>query len=215
MSHKEKSYNQLAGRKVERIETLSDGIFAIAMTLLVLDLKVPLGIVIKTEHDLIGALCAISPKLLSYFMSFMTLGIFWTGHSTQYHYIDRSDRNMNWITVFFLMSVSILPFTTSILSEHIALRTSIILYWLNILLLGVFIYINWVYAYHKGFVHLKGEDKEMVNKALRRRIIIAQLLYAGGAALCFVNNYLSIGVIVAIQLNYAFGLISGWRGKVK
>jgi uncharacterized membrane protein len=120
---------------------------------------------------------------------------------------------MNWITVFFLMSVSILPFTTSILSEHIELKTSIILYWFNILFMGIFIYINWIYAYRKGYVHLKGEEKIVVDKALRRRVIIAQLLYAAGAALCFVNNYLSIGVIVAIQLNYAFAFISGRRNR--
>lgn len=108
-----KHYNQIAEQRLGRIEALSDGVFAIALTLLVLDLKVPINDAIKTEQELWHALGDLSPKILSYFLSFMTLGIFWTGHTAQFHFIEKSDRNLNWLSFFFLLVVSVLPFTTA------------------------------------------------------------------------------------------------------
>jgi uncharacterized membrane protein len=202
------TYNQIAGQKVQRLEAISDGVFAIALTLLVLDIKVPVSEAIKTEGQLFDAFCGLMPKLLSYFLSFMTLGIFWTGHTTQFSYIEKSDRHLNWICLFFLLFVSLLPFTTAFLSEHIHFKLSIGIYWLNIFLLGVVIYIQWVYAYKHNFLSVTDGDKENINKVVRKRIVIAQSLYAVGALLCFISIYLSIVTIILIQLNYALAIFS-------
>ena len=204
-------YNQLAGRKVQRIEAISDGVFAIALTLLILDIRVPISESIHTEADLFRAFTSLTPKFLSYFLSFMTLGIFWTGQTVQYTYIEKSDRHLNWLTLFFLLFVSLLPFTTAFLSEHIHFKFSILVYWLNILLLGITIYIHWVYAYNHDFVSLAQEQKEQVNQAVRKRILVAQSYYAFGAMLCFISNYLSIAFIIAVQLNYAIAF--GFRKR--
>jgi uncharacterized membrane protein len=209
-------YNQLAGQKVMRIEAISDGVFAIAMTLLVLDIHVPLPKNIHTESDLFEALGDMAPKLLAYFMSFMTLGIFWTGQTVQFTYIHKSDRNLNWLAIFFLMFVSILPFTTAFLSEFIHFKLALGVYWLNILILGILIYIHWVYADRHGFVNLEEPDKTIVSQAVKKRVIVAQALYAVSASLCFINIYLSIILIVAIQLNYALAIFSGrWPKRKK
>jgi uncharacterized membrane protein len=211
MAEKEKLvYNQIAGQKVQRMEALSDGVFAIALTLLVLDIKVPVSEMIHSERDLFNSLCTLTPKFLAYFLSFMTLGIFWTGQSAQHRYIERGDRNLNWISLFFLLFVSILPFTTAFLSEYIHFKMAIGLYWLNIFALGLMLYIHWGYAARHGYVDLPEEERSGIDKAIRRRILISQSMYACGALLCFVNNYLSIGVIILIQLNYAlaFGFMS-------
>ena len=77
------TYNRIAGQSVERLAALSDGVFAVAMTLLVLDLRVPATEAIRNEHDLWHALLGLSPRLLMYMMSFLTLGIFWVGQQTQ------------------------------------------------------------------------------------------------------------------------------------
>ncbi len=201
-----KTYNQIAGQNLGRIEALSDGVFAIAMTLLVLDLRVPVSAAIKTEADLYGAFCALTPNLLSYFLSFMTLGIFWTGISTQFGYIKQSDRHQNWLTLFFLLFVSLAPFTTAFLSQHILFKFAVGLYWLNIFLLGLFIFLHWAYALKHGHLSIEGDELNSVNKALKGRVVYAQLLYAGGAALCFISTYLSVAVIIAIQLNYALAI---------
>jgi uncharacterized membrane protein len=206
MSLIQKSYNQLAGQKISRMEALSDGVFAIALTLLVLDLKVPVNESIHSEKDLVDAFCDLTPKLLSYFLSFMTLGIFWTGHTAQFTYIEKSDRHLNWISLFFLLFVSLLPFTTGFLSEHIHFRFSILLYWFNIFALGICLLVHWNYAARKGFISGEGAERGTIVNVIRRRIVIAQTLYALGALLCLVNNYLSIFVIIAIQLNYALAI---------
>lgn len=101
MHDPEKTYNQISGQKTQRVEAISDGIFAVALTLLVLDIKVPVSEGIKTEGQLFASLCHLMPKFLSYFLSFMTLGIFWTGHTAQFTYIEKSDRHLNWISLFF------------------------------------------------------------------------------------------------------------------
>lgn len=201
-------YNQIAGRRVSRIEAISDGVFAVAFTLLVLDIKVPMVDNIHSEHDLMTAFFTLTPKLLSYFLSFMTLGIFWAGQAVQFTFIEKSNRHLNWISLFFLMFVSILPFTTAFLSEYIDFKFAIFIYWLNIFLLGVIIYINWHYAYSKDFLSVTGEEKININKAVRKRIITAQSLYFLGMLLCFINTYVSIAFIILVQLNYALALFS-------
>ena len=69
-------YDDLAGQKVQRIEAISDGVFAIALTLLVLDIRVPVAEAIRSGKELLAAFMKLAPKLLSYFLNFITLGIF-------------------------------------------------------------------------------------------------------------------------------------------
>ena len=200
------TYNQVAGRRLNRIEALSDGVFAIAMTLLVLELKVPVSEAIRTENDLWHAFLHLKTELLTYFLSFMTLRIFWVGQSVQLQHIEKSDRNVVWINIFFLMIISLLPFTTSFLSNHIEFKLAIALYWLNIFLLGLVIYINWSYVMRHHYVNPGDIPISDLDKAVKTRVIIAQTLYAIGALLCFINNYVSIFFIIAVQLNYAFAV---------
>src|SRR6476661_975825 len=98
------NYNRFAGQSLERLAALSDGIFAVAMTLLVLDLHVPESGPIHTEADLWQALVFLSPSLLTYFMSFLTLGIFWVGQQTQLDHFGRTDRTLTWIQLVFLFA---------------------------------------------------------------------------------------------------------------
>ncbi|OJX32658.1 MAG: hypothetical protein BGO86_10365 [Chryseobacterium sp. 36-9] len=205
------SYNKLAGQSAERINAISDAVFGVAMTLLVLEIKVPELEGHETEGDLMHAFFALMPKFLVYFLSFMTAGIFWVGQSAQFRHIEKSDRNLIWINLLFLLFVSTLPFSTAFLGDHINFKFSILLYWLNILLMGIFLYINWTYADRKGFI--TEETRDTVYEPIRRRILVAQALYFFGALLCFINPYLSIGVIIAIQLNYAFAFFSGSEKK--
>lgn len=201
------NYNDVAGKNVRRIEALSDGVFAIALTLLVLDIKVP-DVPIHSEKELLAAVVALMPKLLSYFLSFMTMGIFWTGQALQLSYMENYNRDLNWNSLFFLLLVSLLPFTTAFLGEYINFKLAIGIYWLNIFLLGLMIYFHWHYAYKKNFIVLKGEELQALDKAVRKRIIVAQSLYLFGALLCFINSYISITFIILVQLNYALAIFS-------
>ena len=195
------SYNRIAGQSAERLAALSDGIFAVAMTLMVLDLRLPAAAAIHGEHDLWRALWALLPRLLTYLMSFLTLGIFWVGQQTQLNHLARSDRHLSWIHLGFLFAVTISPFSTMLLAEFMAYRAALLVYWINILLLGAILYGSWGYALQAGLV--KAELPAEVPAAICRRIVIAQALYAAGALLCVINTRWSIAFILLVQLNYA------------
>jgi uncharacterized membrane protein len=195
------SYNQIAGQSVERLAALSDGIFAVAMTLLLLELHAPARELIRSESELRHALAALSPQLLVYLMSFLTLGIFWVGQQTQLNHIERSERHFTWIHLAFIFLVTLMPFSTRLLTEFITFRTALVAYWINILLLGVTLYLSWGRAMQVRLV--KSDTPPEVPPAICRRIIIAQSVYGFGALLCVFNTYWSITFIVLVQLFYA------------
>jgi uncharacterized membrane protein len=195
------SYNRFAGGSVERLAALSDGIFAVAMTLLLLDLHVPAKEAIHSDPDLAHALLALAPQLAVYLMSFLTLGIFWVGQQSQLNRLERSDRNFTWLNLAFLFCVTMMPFSTRLLAEFVELRWALAAYWFNIAILGAVLYASWGYAMRAKLVR---EDVTYeVAQAVCHRIIFAQTLYAIGALLCFISTKWSIAFIVFIQLNYA------------
>jgi len=193
-------YNRIAGQSPERLAALSDGLFAIAMTLIVIDIRVPAAAAIHSEQDLLDAFCRLSPRLLMYFMSFMTLGIFWVGQQTQLNHLGKTDRNLSWIHLGFLAFVALMPFSTALLAEFLEFRIALVVYWLNIFILGLMLLWGTIYTDRHGL--LSEDPPPGFTKAVSRRILIAQALYALGAALCLINTYWSIGFIVLVQLNY-------------
>ena len=194
-------YNAIQGRSLERLAALSDGIFAVAMTLLVLDIHIPPAESVHSEAALLQSLAALGPQWIAYGMSFLTLGIFWAGQQTQLNHLREGSRDLTWIHLAFLFTITVMPLTTRLLAEFITYRTALLFYWLNVLLPGAILYWSWTHATRHGLI--KEDTEPEIRGAICRRILIAQTLYAFGAALCMVSNYLSIGVIVLVQLNYA------------
>lgn len=195
------SYNQIAGQSRERLAALSDGIFGVAMTLLLLDLHAPAKELIHGEGDLRRALVLLAPQLLVYLMSFLTLGIFWVGQQTQLNHLERSERHFTWIHLAFLFLVTLMPFSTRLLIEFVNYRTALVAYWANILLLGAVLYLSWGRATRASLI--KSNTPPEIPSAICRRIVIAQSFYAFGALLSIFNTYWSIAFIVLVQLNYA------------
>jgi uncharacterized membrane protein len=192
------SYHRFAGGSLERVAALSDGVFAVAMTLLVLDLKVPSDA--ASEHALLRALVHhVAPRLLPYAMSFLTLGIFWVGQQTQLESFARSTRALTWIHLSFLLAVTVMPFSTALLAEDTKYRASMAVYWLNLFALGLVLFISLRYADRAGLI--RDETTGDMRTALKRRIVVYQGLYALAALTCLVNTYLAIGLLVALQLN--------------
>src|SRR5208282_4394247 len=165
------------------------------------------------------ALVALSPRLLIFLMSVMTIGIFWVGQQTQLNQFARADRNLAWIHIAFLCAVSLTPFSTSLLAEFIHYRIALLVYWFNIVLLGATLFWSWSYATRARL--LADDVPAEIHPAVVRRIVIAQSLYACGAALCFLNTYYAIAAIVVVQINYAvaprfcWGLFSRNRPEVR
>jgi len=207
------SYRQIAGVSLERLAALSDGIFAVAMTLLVLGLSVRVSSALHparplwapgslaSEHVVWDVLRQLAPHLLTYLMSFLTLGIFWVGQQTQLNQFSRSDRDLTWIHLAFLLGVSLMPFSTLLLADYITYRLAVAVYWLNIVLLGALLYAGMRYARRARL--LKEDVTAEMTAASERRILAYQALYAFGALLSVFSTYLCIGFIVAVQLNAA------------
>jgi uncharacterized membrane protein len=207
-------YNRIAGQSLERLAALSDGIFAVAMTLLVLDLHTPVSRALQqieqplwangalqSELHLWAALTGLWPSLLTYFMSFLTLGIFWVGQQTQLNHFTRSDRHLTWIHLAFLLAVSLMPFSTALLAAFITYRIALVVYWFNLLLLGAALFGSWRYAQRADLV--KDETTSEMRSATERRIVIWQVLYIFAILLCAINTYVSIVLLALMQLNSA------------
>jgi len=138
-------YNVIAGQSLGRLSGISDGIFSVGMTLLVLGLTVPLATGIATEGDLANQLAKLLPNVVTYTMSFLTLGIFWVAQQTQFSQLKSSDRNYTWIHLGFLLAVTLVPFSTGLLAHFITFRLALLVYWLNIVILGFVLLAGYVF----------------------------------------------------------------------
>jgi len=135
-----------------RIETLVDGIFAIAMTLLVLSIGIPDISSSLSESAFQQQLWALWPKLFTYALSFFILSGFWRMNHQQFYFIKRSNPALITINVFLLLFIALVPFSTEILGEYGNYFTSNVIFQLNMFFAGVLFYINWQYAVWKGLV---------------------------------------------------------------
>lgn len=123
------SFEHPAIMSKKRIETLTDGLFAIVMTILVLELTVPIISEGDIEHELIEELYHMWPVFFSYMTSFVLLGFIWMNHDTQFHYIKRVDQGLLWIAILYLMVIAMIPFTTSLIGEYAEQRIPVFAFW--------------------------------------------------------------------------------------
>lgn len=123
------------GFGTNRIEALADGIFAVAMTLLVLDVKLPSGELFGSDQALLERLLSLEHTFVIYLISFIVLGMFWVGHHAQFHFIRYVDHTLLWINLVFLFIITSIPFATDLLGDHNQLRTPFILYGVQLLAL--------------------------------------------------------------------------------
>ena len=109
-----------------RIAALVDGIFAVAMTLLVLDLKLPEGVKMSSDAEVWGHLLELTGRFSTYTLSFIVLGAFWIGHHFLFHFVRKVSRGLLWLNLLFLLLITLLPFSTNLLSGHIHLQIPIV-----------------------------------------------------------------------------------------
>ena len=124
------------GLAKNRIEALADGIFAVAMTLLVLDIKSPENHPLESTADLIDHLVALEHSFAMYAISFIVLAIFWITHHLLFHFVRHVDRRLLWINMSFLLLVTFVPFSTDLMGDHGHLTLPVLVYGVNMLALG-------------------------------------------------------------------------------
>ncbi|WP_040815569.1 TMEM175 family protein [Nocardia concava] len=205
-------YHRIAAQDLGRLAALSDGIFAVAMTLLVLELHVPASEAwherllwsdgaVSAEEPVWHALTHVGPQFLICFLGFLTLGMFWIGQQTQLNLLARADRSLAWIHLMFLFGVAMVPFATALLAAFPQSRLALLVYWVDLLYLGLAQLAGLRYA---GRAELWADTTTPEDiAAIRNRIVVVQVLYAVAVALCPLSTYLSIGLIIALQINSA------------
>lgn len=181
-----------------RIMTLADGVFAIVLTLLVLDIKAPEAL---SEAELISKLLALWPKLFSYIISFVILGIFWFGHHMEFHYIRRSDRIHIWLNLLFLMCIAFIPFSASLLGSNLENRVAIALYGFNLIAAGLVRYFHWRYITHGYRLVDIDMDRQIIRK-VERIFLIVPFTYLFAICLSFVSIPVSLVLYALIPVLY-------------
>jgi uncharacterized membrane protein len=185
-----------------RIEAFSDGVFAIAITLLVLDLKVP-----EVDHGLGHALAQEWPRYASYATSFLTIGIIWVNHHAMFDRIVRVDRTLMFVNLLLLMLVSLIPFPTALLSrflrsgpdQHVAAAV----YSGTLLAMGITFFAVWLRA-SRGRRLIDAALPAPVVSAITRRNIVGQPIYLAALAAAFVSAAASLALCALGALYYVF-----------
>ncbi|HEX7363624.1 MAG TPA: TMEM175 family protein [Dehalococcoidia bacterium] len=152
-----------------RLEALTDGIFAIAMTLLVLTLTLPDNT--TTRLPLSQLIVEQWPKFFNYALSFLLLAVFWIVHHRQFHFIRRTNSSHLWINIGILMFVALVPFTTDVVGDYSGHTPAEILFSSNLLILGLLFLLNWWYACWHHRLVAPDLDREIILRGIRRSSI--------------------------------------------
>ncbi len=183
-----------------RLEALGDGIFGVAMTILVIDLKLP-PIKENSIAGFIATLQTAAQSFLCYVISFIVIGIMWFAHRIMFEYIAKTNRYFIFLGVLFYMTVCLVPFSTSFLAGNTLEWYSIFLYGLNLSMCNLTLYAQWSY----GIRHAQLMDRELpaeVKKEARILFLLSPVVYAVAIILSFWTPQVSLGIFVVTPIAY-------------
>lgn len=183
-----------------RLEAFSDGVFAIAITILVISLSVPEIPKPLVATELPRKLMELWPgKLVSYVLSFVIVGMFWVAHHAAFRHIRRADRGLLWLNIFFLLWVSFLPFPTALLGQYFDQRLAVGIYALTLLVTGLALQGLWRYATSNRRLVDRDLDPALVRE-LSRKNLVAPGLALVALALAFVHVGLAIVPLLLVPV---------------
>jgi len=185
-----------------RIEALTDGVFAIVMTLMILELRLPEDIAENLfPVDIKNHLLLLLPKLENYAISFIVLGIYWIRHQTQFNIIKYTDKGLIWINIIFLMFVALIPFTTDFIMDYPGFQIPVILYSSNITVIGLILYLHWKYATY-NFKLIDREVNIVYIKRTSKLNLTAPLIFILTIIISFFNTRVSITLMYTVPIVY-------------
>jgi uncharacterized membrane protein len=183
-----------------RLEALGDGIFAIAMTIMVLELKFP-ELEMDTWQQFISAVSAVKYNFLCYFISFIVLGIMWFGHRVMFEFIGRSNRYFIYLGVLFYLVVCLVPFSTRLLAVHPLKWFAILIYALNLSMCNITLFIQWNYGLKRKTLLEREVTREMKEIA-EFLFLISPVVYAIAVVFSFFVPMVSIFIFAITPLIY-------------
>ena len=184
------------GLPVTRIETLTDGVFAIAMTVIVLGLELPRG-----PGSLGSRLWVLWPKLASYVLSFVMLGVLWIGHHYQLNHLRRTNRILIWLNLGFLLAITFLPFGAALLGTNYTDPWAVTLYAGTVIFAGAMLLGHWSYAVRHGELLAPDVDANVIA-TLKSRILVGIAILCAAIAAGFADTRISIVVLLALPMIY-------------
>ncbi|HJW08862.1 MAG TPA: TMEM175 family protein [Holophagaceae bacterium] len=179
-----------------RLEAFSDGVFAIVITLLVLDLRLPAelpgeGLWLRLTH--------IWPKVSAYAITFTIVGIYWVGHHGLFHLVKRIDKTLMWLNIYLLMAISFMPFPASIMGMDPTDPTAIRFYAGTLLLIGSGFIAIWTYAGR----HLVDRNLDAsIRRVLWLRVLIAPTVYGLAFLASYWSPRASLALFMLVPLLY-------------
>jgi uncharacterized membrane protein len=182
-----------------RIEAFSDGMFAIAITLLILEVKIPSA----ADGHLAAALLKQWPSYLAFFLSFVYIGVMWMNHHRMFAHIRRSNDTLLILNLLLLLGVTAVPFPTAVLAAHLGTldqKTAAVFYNAVFIVIAIFFNVLWRYAVTHDLL-----DNSMSASAamISRQYAVGPLMYALCLALAWVDVRISLGVNVALAVFFA------------
>jgi uncharacterized membrane protein len=196
---------RLPSSTTERLEAFSDGVLAIAITLLVLELSVPSA----DAGDLGEALVDQWPSYAAFFLSFVVIGIMWVSHHSMFERIARVDRRLLFLNLFLLLGIAFLPFPTALLAQYVRAGGSnshlaAAIYSATMALIGVAFWLMWHHLYQRPYLLVEGIDREMVRGAMHRSLV-GPIVYTLTIGLAFISAVACFVVYGLIALYFAAG----------
>lgn len=202
MSESKKDFNLEV--TTSRLEAFSDGVFAIAITLLIIEIKVPSEETLK-HQSLMHYLWLQWPKYFAYVLSFVIIGIYWANHHYLFRLFKRTDHAFNLLNVFFLMTIAFLPYPTGILGDNVITiehaKPAVTFYAFAIWLPSFGWLLIWLYAKHKKRI----VDHKLTDRFvhfLTRQFIISNFLYIAAFLVSLVSPVGSIAICIGLTLLY-------------
>ncbi len=199
---------------LNRVLALTDGVFAIAATLLVVDLFVPTLSPDATSADLWNALSGEFHTFLAYLLSFFILGVWWNAHHRHYSLIRNSDAKLRWLNLFLLLWIGLLPFFTKILAEYGPLQSAVALYALDQGAAGLCVMLSWLYASKNHRLVDKSLPQETI-KTILMRSAIAPIIFFASIGFSFINPYAAYVTWIVLMPVFVIVTQLGRKNKKK
>lgn len=193
-------------QETSRIEAFSDGVFAIAITLLVLELKVPSS---DVPHGALWAqLRGEWPQFGAYLTSFAIIGVMWVNHHSMFNQFVRADRGLMFLNLLLLLWTALLPFPTALVSRYLGrggadAHVAAAVYSANLTLAAIAFSLIWTYAVRRGRL-LARPMSPTAERGSILRFSVGTFVYAATIALSFVSASVTLAVQFLIALYYAF-----------
>lgn len=197
-----------------RLQSLSDGVFSIVMTLLVLELISTEVTGAGSASELHSALLALWPKVLSYAISFTVAGVFWVAQHADLHHLARTDGRYLWLSIFFLFWISLLPFSAALLGEHHQYAVAVIIYGGNMILATLALHAGWRYAVFGRRLVSPNLSPKAIRKA-HVRLLMGPPIYALGIGVAFYSPHISYLVYVLMAVLYVMAGIIPDRFRIR